>query len=159
MTTIISTIDIPRPVEAVFEYVTTPGNWPKWHPSSEHVAGATDHSLGVGEQVTEDYVVAGRGGTVIWTVRERIAPTRWVIEGAITTGSGGGGTITYTCIPRDGGTHFVREFVYRMPNLLYAVLDGLIIRRRIAAESDQALRQRREVLVGAPAPSAGDGKG
>lgn len=159
MTTILSTIDIPRPVETVFDYVTTPGNWPEWHPSSERVVGATDHSLGVGEQVTEDYLVAGRSGTVTWTVRERVAPTRWVIDGVITTGRGGGGTITYTCVPRDGGTRFVREFVYALPSLFYAMLDVLIVRRRIAAESDQALRQLRDALVRSPAPSAGEGPG
>lgn len=159
MTTILSTIDIPRSVETVFDYVTTPGNWPEWHPSSEGVVGATDHSLDVGEQVIEDYFVAGRRGKVTWTVRERLAPTRWVIDGVITTGRGGGGTITYTCMPRDGGTYFVREFVYSTPSLFYAVLDALIVRRRIAAESDQALRQLQNVLVKSPAPSAGEGAG
>src|SRR6185437_8792070 len=112
VTTILTTIDIPRPVETVFDYATTPGNWPAWHPSSEGVVGATDHSLDVGEQVTEAYFVAGRRGKVTWTVRERVVPTRWVIDGVITTGSGGGGTITYACMPHDGGTQFVRKFVY-----------------------------------------------
>lgn len=157
MTTILSTIDIPYPVETVFDYVTTPGNWPGWHPSSEGVFGATDHSLDVGEQVTEAFFVAGRRGRVTWTVRERVAPSRWVIDGVITTGRGGGGTITYTCLPRDGGTHFAREFVYAMPNLPARVLDALILRRRVVAESEKALRQLRDVLVRMPASSAGGG--
>lgn len=33
-TSISHTVIIERPPEAVFTYVTTPGNWPKWHPAS-----------------------------------------------------------------------------------------------------------------------------
>jgi uncharacterized protein YndB with AHSA1/START domain len=62
VTRICKSIRIQTPVEEVFEYVTTPGNWPAWHPSSLGVDGATDHSLEPGEQVTEEYRVAGRRG-------------------------------------------------------------------------------------------------
>jgi hypothetical protein len=37
------------------------------------VSGAIDHSLKVGEQVTEDFRVAGRRGRARWTVIERAA--------------------------------------------------------------------------------------
>jgi uncharacterized protein YndB with AHSA1/START domain len=151
VTRIYTTIEIPRPIDVVFSYVTTPGTWPRWHPSSEGVVGATDHSLDVGEQAIEAFFVAGRRGKVTWTVRERVAPTRWVIEGVITTGAGGGGTITYTFRPSDGGTVFEREFVYSMPNPLYAVLDFLVLRRRVEAESNLALRRLRDALIELPA--------
>src|SRR5262249_24724679 len=101
---------IARPITHVFEYVSTPGKWPEWHPSSLGVTGAADHSLEVGEQCTESFLVAGRRGQVVWTVRERVAPSRWVIEGVVQK-SGGGGTITYTLAPVEGGTSFEREFV------------------------------------------------
>jgi uncharacterized protein YndB with AHSA1/START domain len=144
MTRIRSETRINAPVEDVFGYVTTPGNWPEWHPSSLGVSGATDHSLEPGEQVTEEYRVAGRRGRVTWSVREREAPRRWVIEGR--TADGGGGTITYTLAPRDGGTAFERDFVYAMPNALLALLDRLIFRRRIEAESAEALRRLKNEL-------------
>ena len=86
MTRIRKSIRIQTPVEEVFEYVTTPGNWPAWHPSSLGVEGATDHSLEPGEQVTEGYRVAGRRGRVVWTVRERETPRRWVIAGRAENG-------------------------------------------------------------------------
>jgi uncharacterized protein YndB with AHSA1/START domain len=144
MTRIHKEIQINAPIEEVFDYVTTPGNWPEWHPSSLGVSGATDHSLEPGEQVTEEYRVAGRRGRVTWTVREREAPRRWVIEGHVE--GGGGGTITYTLTPRDGGTAFEREFVYAMPNALLALLDRLIFRRRVEAESAEALRRLKSEL-------------
>ena len=40
MTRVTTTTEISRPVEEVFDYLTTPGNWPRWHPSSLAVSGA-----------------------------------------------------------------------------------------------------------------------
>lgn len=144
MTRIRKSIRIQTPVEDVFEYVTTPGNWPAWHPSSLGVDGATNHSLEPGEQVTEEYRMAGRRGRVVWTVREREAPRRWVIDGRVE--GGGSGTITYTLTPHLEGTTFERDFVYAMPNPPLAVLDWLVFRRRVEAESTEALRRLRDVL-------------
>jgi uncharacterized protein YndB with AHSA1/START domain len=142
---IYTVIDIAQPVEEVYAYVTTPGHWPDWHPSSLAVSGATDHSLAVGEQVTEDYLVAGRRGQLTWAVTARDAPRRWVIAGAR---PGGSGTITYTLTPRDGGTHFEREFTYTLDNLLFAIADRLVLHRRVVAESAEALRRLKQRLEG-----------
>ena len=132
------------PVEESFEYMTTPGNWPEWHPSSSGVSGATDHSLEPGGQVTEEYRVAGRRVRITWTVRERVAPSRWVIEGR--TAEGGGGKITHTLAPREGGTAFERELVYTMPSALLAQLDGQVSCRRVEAGPAEALRRLRGAL-------------
>src|SRR5687768_15658043 len=94
MTRIYTTIHIERPVEQVFEFVTTPANWPQWHPSSLGVSAGADHSLQVGERVVEEFLVAGRRGRVIWTVKEREEPRRWVIGGEI-VGRNNGGVISY----------------------------------------------------------------
>ncbi len=142
MTRILTTARIQAPIEEVFDYVTTPGNWPEWHPSSLGVSGATDHPLEPGEQVTEEFRVAGRRGRVVWTVREREAPRRWLIDGQVE----GGGTITYTLTQHDDGTTFEREFIYTMPNLLLALLDRLVLRRRVEAESAEALRRLKRTL-------------
>jgi uncharacterized protein YndB with AHSA1/START domain len=144
MTRIYTTTRIHTPIDTVFDYVTTPGNWPAWHPSSLGVGGATDHSLEPGEQVTEEFQVAGRRGRVVWTVRERVAPRRWVIDGRVE--GGGGGTITYTATPHADGTTFERELVYSAPNPLLRLLDRLVLRRRIEAESVEALRRLKDQL-------------
>jgi hypothetical protein len=133
------------PVQIVFEYVTTPGYWPEWHPSSLGVSDSADHSLGIGEQVTEEFLVAGRRGQAIWTVIERVVPTRWVIDGEVNGRKSG--IVTYTLGPRDNGTYFEREFVYSMPNFLLGLLDRFVLRRRIEAESKQAVQQLRSVLL------------
>lgn len=151
MTEIITSATINCPIETLYDYVTTPGHWPEWHPSSLGVSGATDHSLAVGEQVTERFLVAGRRGEVVWTVTRCEAPTLWVIEGAITTGVGGSGVVTYVLAAHaDGGVDFTRTFTYPMPNLAYALLDALLLRRRVRAESAEAVR-RLKARMEAPA--------
>jgi len=144
MTVIVTEASIKRPVEEVFDYVTTPAHWLIWHPSSLDLHGAVDHSLQVGELVTEDFRVAGRKGSVTWKVIAREAPSRWAISGSVA--AGGSGTITYTLAPAPPGTAFRREFVYTMPNAFAALLDRLFIRRRIEAESAEAVRRLKQAL-------------
>jgi len=145
MTRIYSAAHIQRPIHEVFDFVTTAGNWPRWHPSSLGITGAIDHSGLPGEQIAEKFLVAGRRGEAIWTVRERQPPTRWVIEGKV-GGSGSGGTITYTLTPESDGTHFEREFVYHFGNPLFTLLDTLLVRPRVQAESAEAMRRLKLLL-------------
>jgi len=144
MTTIVTHAVIRRPLAEVFDYVTTPAHWLVWHPSSLGLRGATDHSLQIGEEVTEDFRVAGRRGSVTWKVIERQAPQRWAIRGLVA--AGGSGTITYTLAPAAEGTAFRREFVYAMPNAFLALLDRWLVRRRIEAESAEAVRRLKQAL-------------
>ena len=139
MTRICNSIQIRQPIEQVFDFITTPANWPQWHPASVSVGGNADHSLLLGEEVTENISVAGHRGQVNWLVRERSKPHRWIIEG--TGKDGGRATITYSLTPHPAGTNFERELVYTMPNALLALLDWLIIRSRMNADSIEALRR------------------
>jgi uncharacterized protein YndB with AHSA1/START domain len=145
MTRIYTTIQIERPVEQVFAFVTTPANWPQWHPSSLGVSAEADHSLQVGERVVEEFLVAGWQGRVVWTVKEREEPSRWVIDGEI-VGRNNGGVITYRLSPKTGGTLFEREFVYDTPGLLLPLLDQLVVRGRVERESAEALRRLKVAL-------------
>lgn len=144
------TIRIGRPIEQVFSYVTTPAHWPEWNPVSINVRDAIDHSLQVGEQVTEEFRAAGRRGSVIWTVRERQAPRRWMIHGE--TRLGADGSITYSLAPDGEGTRFERELAYELPNPLWRILDRLWIRRRLKRESADALSRLKAVLEGESGP-------
>ena len=144
MARVVTTIEIRAPIERVFDYATTAANWPSWHPASQSVRGATDHSAAQGERITEQIRTGGRSCRATWTVRERALPRRWVIEGEAE--GGGSAVITYRLSAQDGGTRFERELVYRMPNLWLAALDRLFIQRRMAAESAEALRRLKQIL-------------
>ena len=148
MSRIHTAIEIRAPLASVFEYATTPGIWPAWHPASRSVSGAIDHPLEPGEQLTEEIDAAGRRWRATWTVREREAPRRWVIDGVAE--GGGTATLTYVLAPAGEGTRFERELVYRMPSLWLGFLDLLVIRRRMTAESEEALRRLKAVLEGQP---------
>lgn len=143
-TRIVTVAQIQRPATVVFDYVTTPAHWPTWHPSSLGVSGAVDHSLDIGEQATEEFRVAGRRGRAVWTVVARERPGQWSIEGTI--GGRRAGTVTYSLTSTEGGTRFERVFTYRAPTLWFALLNRLLLRERIQAESDEAVRRLKSVL-------------
>ena len=140
-------VSIDRDPEVVFAYVTTPANWPTWHPSSLGVSGAVDHPLDLGEQVTEDFLVAGRRGRAVWTVVLREAPERWVIAGE--ANGRRAGVVTYALASIGAGTRFDRELVYASPNLLFAALNRLSLRAKIARESADAVRRLKQGLEAA----------
>lgn len=144
MTQIRTTVRIRKPVPEVFEYVTTPSSWLTWHPSCVSIDGATDHSLQPGEEVTEKFVVAGKPGSVTWTVVAREAPSRWVISGKVA--GAGGGDIAYALLPEGDGTNFERVFTYEMENWFLSLLDRIFVRRRIQAESREALERLKRAL-------------
>jgi uncharacterized protein YndB with AHSA1/START domain len=137
-------VDIDRDPEVVFAYVTTPANWPNWHPSSLAVSGSVDHPLELGEQVTEDFLVAGHPGRAVWTVLVKDAPDRWVIVGEVDGRQAG--VVTYTLERAGMGTHFERELLYSSPNLLFALLNRLRVRARVQSESAEAVRRLKLVI-------------
>src|SRR5471032_3712126 len=141
-----SSIVIARAPVDVYAYVTTPANWPRWHPSSLAVMGATDHPLRIGEQVSEDFLVAGYAGRVQWTVTQREVPTAWTINGKIK--DGGSGQVSYHLTPTSEGTLFERDFDYARPNLLFVLADTFKLHRLIDAESAEALRRLKAALEG-----------
>lgn len=147
-THIVTIASIQQPPTVVFDYVTTPGHWPVWHPSSLAVTGAVDHPLEPGERVVEQFLVAGRRGSVVWTVTAREPPRIWTIEGSI--GHRPAGSVTYSLTPTATGTRFEREFTYRAPSLWFAVLNWLVLRERIQAESDEAVSRLKRVLEATP---------
>lgn len=147
MAQIFTSIEIARPIDEVFEYITTPAHWPDWHTTALGVSGTTtDRSLLPGETVAEEVKVIGRRSQAEWTVREREAPTRWVIEGAVA--AGGKAVITYTLEPTATGTRFGREVVYELPALL-SLVNGLLVRPRLESEADESLKRLKEKLEGA----------
>jgi hypothetical protein len=145
-THVLTVASIQLPPTVVFDYVTTPAHWPVWHPSSLAVRGAVDHPLDLGERVVEEFLVAGRRGSVTWTVTTREPPAKWTIEGVIDRRPAG--SVTYSLTSTANGTRFEREFTYRAPSLWFAILNWLFLRARIQAESDEAVMRLKSLLNG-----------
>lgn len=137
-------IDIARLPHDVYAYVSTPANWPRWHPSSIAVRGDAAHSLMLGEAVDEEFSVAGRRGVAHWRVVARQPDSLWSIEGQIDGRVAG--VITYTLSQNAGGTHFVRTFDYPSRTVLFAILNAFVLKARIVEESEKALANLRNLL-------------
>jgi uncharacterized protein YndB with AHSA1/START domain len=146
MPRIVTTVQIAGPVATVFAFATTPANWPRWHPASVAVEGG-DHPLIVGEQVVEEFHAAGRRGRVLWRVVRCEPPWLWAIAAKNERGQA---TITYRLRHEGPATLFERELVYSPSGLGRGLVDLLVLRRRMAAESRLALQRLAEVLEGTP---------
>lgn len=134
---VVKRIEIAAPPERVFAYITTPANWPRWHPASRAVRGIVDRTPAVGESLIETFEIAGRRDDATWTTVELDPPRRWVI----TSGAPGGSYahIVYTLRGKNGATVWERDLTYRGPNLLFGILNVLQI--RTVMESDSAKAQ------------------
>jgi uncharacterized protein YndB with AHSA1/START domain len=140
---IVTTTEIRRPIKEVFDFLTTPGNWILWHPSTLAVSGATDHSLEVGEQVTEEYVVAGKNGRATWTVRERNAPLHWVFDTIAENGHQA--TISYSLTSQGDVTLFERTVAITFPPGIPDAVQSEF-QRKVGEESTEALRRAKASL-------------
>ena len=141
---VVSTIRIHREMADVFDFFTTPKNWPRWHPASISVAGATDHSLASGEEVTEEFRTGNGKGRTVWRVTAREAPHLWRIEN--TPAGDARFTITYSLRQDERDTVFERDMQYQFNRLWLRVLDPLFIRCRMEQELQQALSNAKEIL-------------
>jgi hypothetical protein len=146
-TTITTTAVLPVTQDDAFAVATTAGRWPDWHPSSISVTGAVEGSTSVGDRIREQFRVAGRDGHANWTVVSNDRPRTWAIEGVI-EGRTMGGKITYEFAPAGSGTRFTRTFVYPVP-WRFALVERILIRRRIRAESETATRRLAQLLSAA----------
>lgn len=140
---VISTMRIRRPIGDVFTFFTTPKNWPLWHPASISVAGATDHSLEIGEEVTEEFRAGGGKRTAVWRVTARDAPRLWRIE---TARGKSRVTITYRLRTDGEDTVFERDMQYKFGGLWYSLLDPFVVRPHIERKSAQAVSNAKEIL-------------
>jgi uncharacterized protein YndB with AHSA1/START domain len=145
MEQVVTSVVISRTPDEVFEYVSTPANWPKWHPSSLGVTGAIDHSLEIGEACTEAYRVAGSEGSCVWTVIERDPGKYWKIAGKV-IGRPSAGTVAYRIGPHEEGTFFEREFDYDTPTAGLTEEQQKAARKMIEAESREAVTNLKAVL-------------
>jgi Polyketide cyclase / dehydrase and lipid transport len=143
MTRIVVTISIHRPIGVVFDYITTPANWPAWHPASRAVSGSVDHSLLIGEQVTEEFLAGGRHGSCVWQVTRREVPYLWTIT---TSTPRVQAEITYRLSAQGETIIFERELTYVTSGLWFWVFDFLLMRRRMNRESRIALERLKERL-------------
>jgi uncharacterized protein YndB with AHSA1/START domain len=83
--TIRTAISIARAPEDVFDFVTTPANWPKFWPLTIRVEGETVAPLALGGHCIEHVWVGPWRGRFAWTASEVSRPNRFVLTGEAIT--------------------------------------------------------------------------
>ncbi|MFZ6745401.1 SRPBCC family protein [Undibacterium sp. JH2W] len=146
-THIYNAIEIQVPIQQVFDYACAPAHWPDWHPSSLKLYTSNAGTADVGSSFEEDVRAGGRTGHLIWTVTECDNTRRWT--GRAKVDNGASLTVTYQfSASASGGTLFERHLHYVLPNLALKILNVLVLRRRITAESALSLQRLQTVLHG-----------
>lgn len=139
-----------RPVKAVFDFVTTMGHWPQWHPATLAVSGDTKRPSRRGDEVTETLKTAGLKGKIRWVVRESRPPNRWVLESksiGIPFMGKAKARIFYTFTPAGKNrTRFRRKLSYVMPSFLHRIFDLIYFRRQMESESRTALARLKKLV-------------
>ena len=75
-----------RPIDAVFDVVTTARYWTEWHPATRGVEGDVDHPARLGDHIIEHVSIAGIEGTGTWTVVEHDRPHHLALETELSIG-------------------------------------------------------------------------
>ncbi|HYV98062.1 MAG TPA: SRPBCC family protein [Gemmatimonadaceae bacterium] len=137
MTRTLGRATIARPVDHVFQYAASSGNWTKWYPITKSVTGVVDRPGKPGEQFVEHVRILGVPITFFWTTTENDYPRKYVFEGRSSVG--GKAVITYTFAPEGAATAFTRELVYEQTNAVMKLIDALFLGRYVMRVSAEAV--------------------
>src|SRR5918997_4738480 len=138
MATYEHTVEIARPRDEVFAFVTDPSNYPRWQPSLVEVRPHRKGPLRVGSEATEVRRFMGREVETTWTCVEHEPCTRTAIEctdGPVPFRG------TFELEPAEGGTRFTWTVeTWGAAARLAGPLAGLATKRELAANAGR-LRQ------------------
>jgi uncharacterized protein YndB with AHSA1/START domain len=138
MSTYAHTVEIGRPPEEVFAFVTDPAGYPRWQPSLVRVEPHAPGPLRLGSEATEVRRFLGRELETTWTCVEHEPCRRSAIES-------GDGPVpfrgTFELEPAAGGTRFTWTVeTWGAALRLAGPLAGLATRRELAANADRLRR-------------------
>lgn len=137
-------VHVDRPMEEVFDFITTASKWTQWHPATVSVSGDVDHPALEGETIVEVVRFGLARDRFEWKVEEREAPYRWVIR-AQSERHRQKVKIAYTLKSEDGGTSWEREMTFYLPGS-FKHLNKLFINRTLTRNSRKAVRQLKELM-------------
>jgi uncharacterized protein YndB with AHSA1/START domain len=119
-----NTITIERPIEELFEYVSTPENDPTWVSVSIRNQRTSPGPMRVGMTIEEDVKIFRRTSRDTWEVTEYEPPT--VIACRATSGLLSGGVVRLRCEPVEGGTRLTHAVEYEPRGIYYKTIAPLM---------------------------------
>ncbi|TDP73987.1 SRPBCC family protein [Roseateles toxinivorans] len=138
-----SVIAIARPAAEVFDFVSTPAHWSRWHPATRLVREAPERPLVLGETVLEHIGMVGRRFQARWTVCACEPVNRWAIA---TDTPHGVARITYLIVAEGTGCRFERRLQFRSKFWLWRLFDANLTRWVLEHQSSRALRRLKILL-------------
>ena len=128
MVSIASSVTIRKPIDEVFDYVTTIANWGVMHPAMARLlVNPPDHPTRVGETFVEHFAMGPIKGAMLWTVKESTRPTRWTGE-TVMTGLGPY-TFSFELAETNGGTRVEMRTSYANQTFLAKLVIWLFLER------------------------------
>ena len=132
---------INRPIEEVFEYVSTPENDPTWVSASIRHKRTSPGPMRVGMTTEEDVKFLGQTATYTWEVTEYEPPT--VVAYRATSGLLPGAVVRVRCEPVEGGgTRFTHAVEIEPRGIYYKAIAPVMpwLTRRLIASMDRTLK-------------------
>lgn len=139
------TVHIRRRAQEIFDYVSAPGHWPEWHPSSLRLGPGAEKPLPAGARFEEDISAAGgRKAHLSWVVTDAAAPTLWIAQAVADNGLSL--TLRYELTQEEHGTRFVRTLDYDFSSAWLRLLNAVLLRWLIARESAESLQRLKRMI-------------
>ena len=153
MPQVASEIVIDAPAAAVFDYATTPANWPRFWPVTLGVSGDVNGPAAVGARWVEQVKIAFWRGEFHWEAAECARPTSFLMVGRSYGHGWPGkmfpseeGRIRYALTETNGRTTFHRVMDYTDSTLVLKILDRLLMRRMMTRAIEQALGNLKSIM-------------
>ena len=147
-----NTVTINRPIEEVFQYVSTPENDPTWVSASLRHQRTSPGPMGVGTTTEEDVKFLGRTSRYTWEVTEYEPPT--IVAYQATSGLLPGTVVRLRCEPVDGGTRLTHAVDLEPRGIYYEALAPLMpwLIQRLLNSLDRTLKDLLEGTTTMPGP-------
>ncbi len=142
------TVRVNRPAEEVFDFITTPRFWDRWHPATDAVLSGSSAPAREGENIVERVRHGPLKDVFRWRVVGCQAPCRWSIEG-VSDRFRQRVRIDYILEPQGEGTSWTREMRFYFPAAIKP-LDRLFFNGVLQRNSRKAQRRLKEYLEGRP---------
>ena len=138
---VVNTVTIEGPAEAVFDLVTTARFWPQWHPATTGVSGVTQRPYRLGERINERGCIGKGEFDVIWKVTEYVRPRRVVLHSERSPVQ-----ISYSFNSHGAATEFTRELKYKVEDLKTIASNPNEVERLMRTQSEQAVNQLKALV-------------
>ncbi len=134
------TATIDRPIEEVFEYISTPENDPTWVSASPRHERTSPGPMRIGMTTEEDVRFLGRTARYTWEVTEYEAPT--VVTYRALSGLLPGAVVRLRLEPARGGTRLRHAIDMELRGWYYKAMAPLMpwATRRLIASMDRTLK-------------------